>query len=67
MQAEYSVYTGYIQDIYRIDLFCHDYKLTIEIDENGRSDRNIDYQKKKTKFLVVSFLKLTLEKKTLIF
>ena len=55
----------YIQDIYRIDLFCHDYKLTIEIDENGRSDRNIDYQKKKTKFLVVSFLKLTLEKKNL--
>ena len=67
MQAEYSVYTGYTQDIYRIDLFCHGYKLTIEIDENGRSDRNIDYQKKKTKFLVVSFLKLTLEKKTLIF
>ena len=49
MQAEYSVYTGYTQDIYRIDLFCHGYKLTIEIDENGRSDRNIDYQRKRQK------------------
>ena len=29
---------------YRIDLYFHEYKLTIEIDENGRSDRNIDYE-----------------------
>lgn len=49
MQAEYSVYTGYTQDIQRTDLFCHGYKLTIEIDENGRSDRNIDYQRKRQK------------------
>ena len=27
---------------YRIDLYFHDYKLAIEIDENGHSDRNID-------------------------
>ena len=29
---------------YRIDLYFHDYKLTIEIDENGHSDWNIDYE-----------------------
>ena len=34
---------------YRIDLYFHDYKLAIEIDENGRSDRNIDYEIKKKK------------------
>ena len=27
---------------YRIDLYFRDYKLAIEIDENGYSDRNID-------------------------
>ena len=55
----------YIQDIYRIDLFCHDYKLTIEIDENGRSDRNIDYQKKKDKILGCKLLKTDPGKKNL--
>ena len=29
---------------YRIDLYFHDYKLSIEIDEDGHSDRNIDYE-----------------------
>ena len=29
---------------YRIDLYFHDYKLAIEIDEDGHSDRNIDYE-----------------------
>ena len=29
---------------YRIDLYFHDYKLAIEIGENGHSDRNIDYK-----------------------
>ena len=29
---------------YRNDLHFHDYKLTIEIDEKGHSDRNIDYE-----------------------
>ena len=43
MQTWYSV-VGY-----RIDLYFHDYKLAIEIDENGRSDRNIDYEIKKKK------------------
>ena len=29
---------------YRIDLYFHDYKLAIEIGENGHSDRNIDFK-----------------------
>ena len=35
---------------YRIDLYFHDYKLTIEVDELGHSDRNIDHniQRQKT-------------------
>ena len=28
---------------YTIYLYFHDYKLSIEADENGHSDRNIDY------------------------
>ena len=34
---------------YRIDLYFHDYKLTIKVDENGHSDRNIDYEIKRKK------------------
>ena len=34
---------------YRIDLCFHDYKLAIEIGENGCSDRNIDYNIKRQK------------------
>ena len=37
MQTKYSVLG------YRIDLYDHDYKLVIEIDKNGHSDRNIDF------------------------
>ena len=48
-----------------------DYALTIETDENGHSDRNIDYEikdkKQKNKNLVVCLLELILTKKTLIF
>ena len=40
MQTQYNVLS------YRIDLYFHDYKLAIEIDENGRSDKNFDYEKK---------------------
>ena len=29
---------------YRIDLYFHDYKLAREIDENGQSNRRIDYK-----------------------
>ena len=28
---------------YRIDLYFHDYKFEVKIDENGHSNRNIDY------------------------
>ena len=34
---------------YRIDLYFHDYKIAIEIDESGHSDRNIANEKKKIK------------------
>ena len=43
MQTQYDVLG------YRIDLYFHDYKLAIEIDENGRSGRNINYQIKRQK------------------
>ena len=41
MQTQYSV-LGYV-----IDLYVHDYKLTIEVYENGYSDRSIDYEIKR--------------------
>ena len=41
MQTQYNVLG------YRIDLYFHDYKSTIEIDENGHSDRNIAYKIKR--------------------
>ena len=34
---------------HRIDLYFHDYKVVIEIHENGQSDRNIDYEIKRQK------------------
>ena len=37
---------------YRIDLCFHDYKLAIEIDENGHSNRNIDYEVNMLKIIV---------------
>ena len=46
MQTRYSVLG------YRIDLYFHDYKLAIEIDENERSDRNIDYEIKRQKIII---------------
>ena len=33
----------------RIDLNFYDYKLAIELDENGHRDRNIDYEIKQKK------------------
>ena len=38
MQIQYNVFG------YRIDLYFHDYKLAIKIDENGHSNRNTDYE-----------------------
>ena len=34
---------------YRIDLYFHDYKLAIEINENRHSDRSTDYEIKRQK------------------
>ena len=34
---------------YRIDFYFHDYKIAIEIDENGHNDRNIDHKIKRQK------------------
>ena len=41
--------TQYIAIGYRIDVYFHDYKLAIEIDENGQSDRDIDCEVKRQK------------------
>ena len=38
MQTKYTVLN------YRIDLYFHEYKLAIEVDELGHNDKNIDYE-----------------------
>ena len=43
MQTQYNVLS------YKIVLYCHDNKLTIEISENRHSDRNIGYKIKRQK------------------
>ena len=43
METQYTVFG------YRIDLYFHDYKLRIEINENGQSDRNVCYEIKRQK------------------
>ena len=43
MQTQYNVLS------YRIDFYFREYKPAIEIDENGYSDRNIDYKTKRQK------------------
>ena len=40
MQSEH-----YVSE-YRTDLYFHDYKLAIEVDEFGHCDRDIEYEKK---------------------
>ena len=61
MQTNYSVLD------YSIDLYFHDYKLAIEIDENGHSDRNIFYeikiQKEIEQELGCKFIRIDLDKK----
>ena len=51
---------------YSIDIYFHDYKLAIETDENGHSDRNIDYKIKRQKpieqKLVCKFIRTDLDK-----
>ena len=43
MQTQYNILR------YRIDLYFQDYKLAIEIDKNGHSNRKIDYEIKRQK------------------
>ena len=43
MQTQYNVLG------YRVDLYFHDYKLAIEVHDNGPSDRDIDYEIKRQK------------------
>ena len=38
MQTQYSVLS------YKIDLYFHDYRLAIEVDEKGHKDRNINHE-----------------------
>ena len=45
MQTQYTVMG------YRIDLYFHEYKLAIEVDELGHNDRNIDYEIQRQKAL----------------
>ena len=40
---------------YRIELYLHDYKLPIKIDENGHSDRNIEYKINQQKAIYQEF------------
>ena len=57
----------------RMDLYFHDYNLAIQIDENGHSDRSIDYEIKRQKAveqeLGCKFIRIhpILTEKTLIF
>ena len=46
MQTQYSVLG------YRIDLYFHDHKLTIEVDEKGHKDRNIDHKIKRQQGII---------------
>ena len=52
---------------YRIDLYFNGYKLAIEIDENGHSNRNIDYEIKRQKaieqLLGCAFIRIDADKK----
>ena len=45
MQTQYTVIG------YKIDLYFHEYKLAIEVDELGHNDRNIDYEIQRQKAL----------------
>ena len=64
MQTQYNLLG------YRNDLYFHDYKRAIEIDEYGWNDRSIFYeierQKQQNKNLILSLLELILTKKNLI-
>ena len=64
METKYSVLR------HRIDLYFHDYKLPIEVDEKGHKDRNIDHKLQRQNALEkgrVNLLGLILMKKILIY
>ena len=65
MQTQYSVLG------YRIDLYFHEYKLAIEVDELGQNDRNtndeIQWQHALEENLIVYLLELILMQQTLTF
>ena len=64
------MYTQHNMLACRIDLCFLDYRLVIEIDENGHSNRNIDYELKRQKEieqdLILCSSELILTKKTLL-
>ena len=65
MQTQYSVLE------YKIDVYFHDYKLAMKVDEKGHKDRSIDHEIKRPKALaknlILNLLELVLMKKILIF
>ena len=52
---------------YRINIYVHDYKLAVKIDENGHSDRNINFEIKGQKAIEQELGFKILTKKTSIF
>ena len=62
-QTQYSVLG------YKIDLYFHDYKLAIEIDEKGHKDRNINHEIEKQKALEkelnCKFIRINFDKKNI--
>ena len=67
IQTQYSILG------YRIDLYFHEYKLAIEVDESGHTNRNINNEIERQKSLekeliiIVYLLELILMKKILTF
>ena len=61
MQTQYSVIG------YRIDLYFHDHKLAVEVDEKGHENRKIDHEIKRQralqKELLCEFIRINLEEK----
>ena len=42
-----NIQSKYYESRYRIDLYFHDYRLAIEIDEFDHCDRDIEYEKER--------------------
>ena len=61
-----NMHTQYKVLSYKSDMYFHDYKLAIEIDEKGHKDRNIDQKIKRQKIieqeLGCKFIRTDLEK-----